>query len=244
MGLFDLWVKLITLSGTFQLKNCELGFKTSDGFYVRNNPDRSPLIFLTTSELKKYYLSKKYISIEFGSVYPGKNREIEQHDENIIKQWPLVFDIDINDYDDQRTCKCMLLKTEEDRKTVCNDCWREFIIPAMNTMQDALTNIFMFKHVLILYSGRRGIHIWVLDKRVWSYTTLQRAIICQYFIKQKNIRLDKEVSISVKHLIKLPLVVHTCTKRRSIPIDNTFLPEDYPQTDDLDKYIKLIDEKI
>lgn len=36
----------------------------------------------------------------------------------------LAFDMDIDVYDAMRTCGCI-------GKTICDDCWNEFIVPAV-----------------------------------------------------------------------------------------------------------------
>lgn len=51
---------------------------------------------------------------------------------------------------------------------------------AMNVLKYILTEEFGFKHILFVYSGRRGIHIWVSDESARSLTDDQRKSIVDY----------------------------------------------------------------
>jgi DNA primase small subunit len=84
----------------------------------------------------------------------------------------LCFDIDLTDYDDIRTC-C-------DKANICGKCW-SFMTMAIKVMDVALRRDFGFKHVLWVYSGRRGAHAWVCDKAARNMTDQQRRAVAGYF---------------------------------------------------------------
>lgn len=77
----------------------------------------------------------------------------------------------MNEYDDVRTC-C-------DKATICNKCW-SFVTMAIKILDVALREDFGFKHILWVYSGRRGVHAWVCDKRARMMDDHKRKSLAAY----------------------------------------------------------------
>lgn len=61
----------------------------------------------------------------------------------------------MNDYDDVRTC-C------EGKKT-CVSCWK-FMLVAKDIVSTSLSQDFGFNKFMYVFSGGRGMHIWVCDE--------------------------------------------------------------------------------
>ncbi|KAK1443642.1 DNA primase [Babesia gibsoni] len=110
--------------------------------------------------------------LDIGAIY-NKPVSIMQLSGNQFKavERELVFDIDMNDYDDLRTC-C----TE---KRICHKCWR-YISIAADVLTASLTEDFGYKNILWVYSGRRGIHCWVCDSKARSLPSEARGAMVDY----------------------------------------------------------------
>ena len=110
-----------------------------------------------------------------------------------------VMDIDMTDYDDVRTC-CSAAN-------ICNKCWPLMTI-AVKTIDAGLRQDFGFKHLLWVYSGRRGIHCWVCDKRARQLSNESRAAVAEYFSVYKG----TDASGTVKR-VNLTTPLHPSLKR-------------------------------
>lgn len=82
-----------------------------------------------------------------------------------------MFDIDMTDYDNVRTC-CEGAK-------VCSKCW-SYMACATHVLNNVLTQDFGFKAMLWVFSGRRGIHCWIADEAARTMNNEQRTAVTDY----------------------------------------------------------------
>ncbi|KAG0203673.1 hypothetical protein BGX28_004117 [Mortierella sp. GBA30] len=173
--------------------NREFCFTLIDDTYIRYQSYKS------VDEFKQELIRLCPAKIDLGAIY-----NIKPRDKNMIRaasfqpvSKELVFDIDMTDYDEIRTC-CS-------GGDVCTRCW-EFMTVAMKIIDAALRDDFGFKHLLWVYSGRRGIHCWIGDERARQLNNEQRKAIVSYLeVIKGGAQQGKKV--------KLPNVLHPSLSR-------------------------------
>ncbi|KAL1640111.1 p48 polypeptide of DNA primase [Diplodia intermedia] len=146
----------------------EFAFTLQNDAYLRYQS------FPTADLLRKQCVQMIPSRFEIGPVYSTNPRDRKSLRNStafkpISKE--LVFDIDMTDYDEIRTC-CT-------GANICHRCW-SFITMAIKTVDVALKEDFGFKHILWVYSGRRGAHAWVCDKRARDMDDQKRRAIAGY----------------------------------------------------------------
>lgn len=111
---------------------------------------------------------------EIGPVYSTNPRDRKSLRRGAILK-PLtkeiVLDIDMTDYDAIRTC-C-------EGARICSKCWA-WLRVAIKVLDTALREDFGWKHILWVYSGRRGVHAWVCDRSARQFDDRTRSAVATY----------------------------------------------------------------
>ncbi|OWK51832.1 DNA primase small subunit [Lonchura striata] len=149
----------------FQLR--EFSFTLRDDVYLRFQSFGSP------QELERELQKINPYKIDIGAVYSHRPN---QHNTVHLgafqpQEKELVFDIDMTDYDDVRTC-CS-------SADICSKCWTLMTI-AVRIIDRALVEDLGVRHRLWVYSGRRGVHCWVCDDAVRKWSPALRAAAVEY----------------------------------------------------------------
>lgn len=164
----------------------EFAYEHRSGAYQRYQS------YATLDEFKKTVLESNPTRFEIGAVYSINPKERKNLPKNALKPLSkeLVFDIDLTDYDDIRTC-CS--KTD-----ICMKCWK-FIKVAAEIMDAALKQDFGFKHLVWVFSGRRGAHCWISDSRARNLDEVSRRSIVEYLdvLGSKQLKMGKQ-SLNLK----------------------------------------------
>ncbi|KAE9961733.1 hypothetical protein BLS_001455 [Venturia inaequalis] len=162
------WLNHHAAIPTNDFANREFAFTLPNDAYLRYQS------FKDADALRKQCMQQIPSRFEIGPVYSSNPRERKTLRKSaafrpLSKE--LVFDIDLTDYDGIRTC-CTGAK-------ICKLCWR-WIPMAIDVIDKALRADFGFKHILWVYSGRRGAHAWVCDKRARDLDDKKRRSIAGY----------------------------------------------------------------
>ncbi|BEJ15644.1 hypothetical protein CspHIS471_0502490 [Cutaneotrichosporon sp. HIS471] len=145
----------------------EFAFTIENDVYIRYNS------YNTAYDFQKDVLRLVPSRFEIGPQYSHRPRDRKTLPSGVLQplRRELVFDIDMTDYDEIRTC-CT-------DKKICKRCWG-FIAAAVKVLDKALRDTFGFKHLLWVYSGRRGIHCWVSDTLAVDLTDDQRRALVTF----------------------------------------------------------------
>ncbi|KAL8684163.1 MAG: hypothetical protein Q9224_006557 [Gallowayella concinna] len=146
----------------------EFAFTLQNDAYLRYQS------FPTSDLLRKDILRLNPSRFEIGPVYttnPRDRKTLRKSTAFRALAKELVFDIDLTDYDEIRTC-C-------DKANICHKCW-SFITMAIKVVDVALRDDFGFQHIIWVYSGRRGAHAWISDKRARTMDDQRRRAIAGY----------------------------------------------------------------
>lgn len=162
----------LSVIGNEDFDKREFGFqvvKNDQIRFVRN------ISFATPTDLLRYIRKQIPLAIYVGAIYSeGPNyyeqRTIQQLD--WIRR-EFIFDIDLTEYDLVRPCDC------KGKNMVCELCW-ELINASIHWIHETLLEDFGVKEIKWVFSGRRGVHAWILDYNMSLLDEEQRTAIVEY----------------------------------------------------------------
>ncbi|CAI8036129.1 DNA primase small subunit [Geodia barretti] len=175
----------------------EFSFTLEDDVYVRYQS------FESRQALEDSVRKTRPYKIDVGAIFsvrPSMRSRVQQASFKALRK-ELVFDIDMTDYDDIRTC-CQ-------GANICGKCWK-FMTIAIRILDRALREDFGFLHLLWVYSGRRGVHCWVCDEEAIQLSQPARCAIVEYLTlvqggehQTRKVRLRTPLHPSISSAIKI-----------------------------------------
>jgi len=159
----DMLSRFLTRGGSAAFDRREIAIRTPK-FFERNRVYKD--ISELHSRFKQLKKQKNGISrLEFGPIFPGGTR-VGFKSDNFPRLGELCFDIDITDYNNDHkdygpsSFECSHIVTAP----ACGECWKTRLEPGRKVLSYLLDEIFGIKHVLWVFSGKKGYHGIVLDK--------------------------------------------------------------------------------
>lgn len=190
---FKQFYKWLGLNNSDVFERREFSFTLENDIYCRFQS------FKSEEEFRKETMRGLPIKIDIGAIYntPPKyhnsvfSRGVGNQSAFTPVQKEMVFDIDMTDYDDVRTC-CK-------DANICDKCWK-FMVIAYKILNAILLEDFGFENTQWIFSGRRGIHCWVSDERARNLSNDGRSAIANY-IKFKIVNQNTGAKVALKEPI-------------------------------------------
>ncbi|CAM0140746.1 unnamed protein product [Umbelopsis sp. WA50703] len=182
----------------------EFSFTLASDTYLRYNS------YADADDLRNDIERLQPVKIDIGAVYTARPKEKKTISPKAFQpvEKELVFDIDMTDYDEIRTC-CS-------GGDICHKCWG-FMTVAIKVIHAALRDDFGFKHLLWVYSGRRGVHCWVCDERARKLNNEARSAIVAYLEVIKG-------GAEMTRKVRLPTLLHPSLTRSLDILRQHFVP--------------------
>jgi len=219
---------LIKVIGISKFQNREFGFLLIDNGnerFIRN------MSFKTPSELVKFMALTGVKGAYVGAMYDPPPRPSL----SVTKlKWigrELIFDLDLTDYDDIRTCG-------KGKDHVCPKCW-PLVANAAMFLDETLKDDFGFKKIYWFFSGRRGFHAWVADDITRTFDEEIREAIVSYISPEEH-----EKSVLPLAYQKRALKIYTKTKLTDTMLRKRFKSEIEKIWSELMNKLPRIDKKV
>ncbi|MHA2233538.1 MAG: DNA primase catalytic subunit PriS [Candidatus Hodarchaeales archaeon] len=152
--------------GLRDFQSREFAFQLPDTSFVRNISFENPSRFI------KHLQESAPFAAYVGAVYDQPPRKDYRIQDAKWKYRELVFDIDLNDYDDVRTCGC------KGKGQICQECW-PLLQPIVLFLDETFERDFDYK-ITWAFSGNRGLHAWIKGPDTDELSRKQRRAIVDY----------------------------------------------------------------
>lgn len=151
--------------GESQLHRREIALELHDNAYIRYQSVSS------ADELLRLFRSKRPAKVHTGAVF-SDNPSFKKKGVSVQPTHrELVFDIDVNDYSP--------FGIDADDLAACNAAW-PLVAFGFHVVQLVLKRHFGFANGIVVYSGRRGAHLTLYDKRACELSNEARAAIVAF----------------------------------------------------------------
>tara|TARA_Y100000389_G_scaffold202253_2_gene247028 strand:+ start:8146 stop:9828 length:1683 start_codon:yes stop_codon:yes gene_type:complete len=148
--------------GGCQLHRREIALDLHNGAFLRTQSVSSP------HELLRLFRSKRPAKVHTGAVF-SDNPSFKKRGVYVQPTHrELVFDIDINDY--------AAYGVDADDLDACNAAW-PLVAFGLHVVKLVLKRHFGFANGIVVYSGRRGAHLTIFDKRACELSDEARSAI-------------------------------------------------------------------
>ncbi|KAL7712752.1 DNA primase [Entamoeba marina] len=178
----DAFYNWITRNKQFST-NRELSFTLENDQYLRY------LHFNNSGDFLKQLREKVPVKFDIGAIFNTLDRSAHI----VAQQREFVIDIDMDEYNDVRYC-CK-------GTDICHKCWT-LLVCAAKVLNQVLYENFNFQHILNVFSGRRGIHMWVCDEAAMQLDDRMRS----YIVKYLNLFEAKNTNEQNESFVKVPKV--------------------------------------
>lgn len=126
------------------------------------------LSFRSAKDFQQALVNDVPVKMDIGAIYEETPKKGAI---NVPQQKEFVLDIDIDSYDNVRTC-CS-------GPELCLKCWKLMRV-AGKILYRTMYEDFGYKDMLFVFSGRRGMHLWVCDEKARNLTDLMRRSLMEY----------------------------------------------------------------
>lgn len=150
----------------------------------------------SSEDLRKIVTKKDFHALHIGPSFSESSRYARSPTAHITGK-ELVFDLDLQDI-----AWFEINKSDQ----LYNDRYVKAVFSSCAVLIEILKEVMDFKHFMPVYSGRRGVHLWVLDERAYDWGSSERDALCS-FVSGIPSRADPRV-IQTKHLKNNPSFGH------------------------------------